>query len=57
MAIKSSKEEETGKDGGIRGNIQELECMDGCPGCCGIPAMDPTEQKGSGDKKPTDGPP
>ena len=36
-------EEKECKDGGASGNIQELECVDGCPGCCGIPAMDPTD--------------
>jgi len=39
--------EETGKDGGASGNIQELECGC-CSGCCGIPVGDklyPTDYK------------
>ncbi len=41
------KEEEEGKDGGASGNIPELECVDCCPGCCGIPVaeQDPTDRK------------
>ena len=47
------EETDEAKDGGASGNIQELECVDGCPGCCGVPIqdqVDPTE-----DKEPLDG--